>query len=282
MALRILLTAMVVSLSLPLPSVDSCRVLVDEMNQELASVLDDVRDEWSPRSMKPLEVALSEDLAKIGDVAGVEQEITAESFSQILDEFANEALRTEIEQVANHARTIPLERVNHPLPPAAEAIDVLPSALELIRSVSEEREAVSVVSDSPLWDEIVRQRQAESLDFDMFIEMVHPVVSNEIGPWQWLETDATEVSREPEEFIETPAAAKVAVHSADSISEEWDRVIRLALVADSIPEIEFRDKTNEATPAPIQEESKAVTIQDAFRKTAEAIALWSKVMTRTF
>lgn len=281
MALRILLTAMVVSLSLPLPSVDSCRLLVDEMNQELATVLNDVRDEWSPRSMKPLEVALADDLAKIGDVAAVESSITAESFSRILDEFANEALRPEIEQAANHARKIPLEIVNHPLPPAAEAIDVLPSALELIRSVSEERDAVSVVSDSPLWDEIVLERQGEPLDFDLVIEMVRPVVSDDIGPWQWLETDAAELAREPEEIVETRAAAEFLVHAADSISEEWDRVIRLAVVADSIPEIEFPRK-DEAAPASIPEDSKTVTIQDAFRKTAEAIALWSKVMTRTF
>lgn len=281
MALRILLTAMVVSLSLPLPSVDSCRLLVDEMNQELASVLDDVRDEWSPRNMKPLEIALSEELAKIGDLPKTDSVVTEDSFSRILDEFAIEALQPEIEEAANHARTIPLEHANHPLPPAEEAIDALPSALELIRSVSEERDAVSVVSDSPLWNEIVSDRLMESVEMVFVVEMVQPVNSGDIGPWQWLEQDAAEQSRTSERIDETLKESRETAHAADSISEEWDRVIRLVAVADTMPEIEF--------PAPIEpaqaktrDDRKNVTIQDAFRKTAEAIALWSKVMTRAF
>jgi hypothetical protein len=281
MALRILLTAMVVSLSLPLPSVDSCRLLVDEMNQELATVLDDVRDEWSPRNLKPLEIALSEELAKIGDLSTMDSGVTEESFTRILDEFAIEALRPEIEQAANHARTIPLEQVNHALPPAVEAIDALPSALELIRSVSEERDAVSVVSESRLWNEIVSDRLTESVEMEFVVRMVHPVVSSDIGPWQWLDEDTAEQSRTSERIAETLQESKVTAHAADSISEEWDRVIRLVAVAESMPEIEFLAPIEPAQAA-TRDDTKNVTIQDAFRKTAEAIALWSKVMTRAF
>jgi len=272
---------MVVSLSLPLPSVDSCRLLVNQMNQELATVLDDVRDEWSPRNLKPSEIALSEELAKIGDLPTTDSGVTEESFSRILDEFAIEALRPAIEEAANHARTIPVEQANHPLPPAVEAIDALPSALELIRAVSQERDAVSVVSDSPLWNEIVSDRLTEQAEVEFVVEMVQPVHSDDIGPWQWLEEEIAEKSRTSDRFDETLKDSRATAHAADSISEEWDRVIRLVDIADAMTEIEFPAPIEPAQATPI-DDTKKVTIQDAFRKTAEAIALWSKVMTRAF
>lgn len=285
MVLRMMLTAMVVSLSLPMPRMDSCRHIVNEMNRELASALHDARNAWATKaSLDSLEADLSQELAKIGDGSAERLAAMSEEFSRIVYEFVDDASRTEIELAAKHARTIPLEPVNQPLPPVTEAAEVLPSALDLIRSVSEESAAIGVVSQSETWTDIVLERRSEMHDGLIDIEFVNPVLSADLGPWLWIvEYSESELWSEQQQDSHEVHLPPVVVTPVDSTSEEWDQVIRQVSIANEAVEIDFATKeiatksdSNEAEQA----DARNPGIRDAFRKTAEAIALWSRVISR--
>ncbi len=288
MALRMILTAMVVSMSLPLPSVDSCRSLVNTMNQEFSAALSDVGTELVSRFPDGTELlavaAVTEPEAPIpGEPKMYEID---ETFANILDEFANEAARpnmerTAIEQAVIDARRIPLEPVTHPLPPAAEALDLLPSAADLIRSVSEERPVRPVDSESREWADVVVGQCGETSTIDDSIEMTYPVNSADIGPWQWIDAHGegefsaalvSDISSEP---------ARAMVTTVGSITPEWIAALGEKVVEDRSESIESIVRDGE--PGDVHADAgHGTTIRDAFRKTAEAIALWSKVMTRPY
>lgn len=286
MALRMMLTAMVVSLSLPMPSMDSCRSLVNEMNRELATALHDAREEWtSGARLESLEADLSQELAKLGDTSAerLAAAATSEEFSRIVDEFVDDVSRTDIELAAKHARTIPLEPVNQPLPPAAEAAEALPSALDLIRSVSEESAAKGVVSESETWNDIVMERRSGTNEGFVEIEFAIPVISADLGPWLWVVDESETDGLGDQVAASLEAAPAVVVIPVDSASEEWDCVIRQISVAGTIAEIDLTTKeiaTKSDSVESDESDGKKAGIRDAFRKTAEAIALWSRVISR--
>jgi hypothetical protein len=265
-----ILTAMVVSMGLPLPSVDSCRSLVNEMNREMTAALSDVGSEFLTKTLEGSQILAVEETSGQETTQAHQAQSHDGAFAQILDEFANEAVRPEIEQVAADLRRIPVEPVTHELPPAVEAIDLLPSAADLIRSVSEERIAHPVDSISTEWNEVVAGRCGEPEFVPESIDMVHPVQSTDIGAWETV-LNISDFEFEP--IAETTRIAigeETVVAPIDSDSSEWAAVMGEYSVATAEAEI---------TPA---DEQKDATIRDAFRKTAEAIALWSKVMTRPF
>lgn len=288
MALRMILTAMVVSMSLPLPSVDTCRSLVNELNQELSAALTDVGTELVSRFPDGSElIAIAAIPEPVAAVPG-ETKIYAidETFANILDEFANEAARpaieeASIEQAAIDARRIPIEPVNHPLPPAAEALELLPSAADLIRSVSEESKVRPIDSASQEWTNIATDKCGESETIVEAIDMKFPVMSADIGPWQWVDEDGG-IATQPIEVSTQPAEpVKTVVTPVGSITSEWLAIVIDKSVEDRSESIEsivrISDSRNVDVEAP-----QGTTIRDAFRKTAEALALWSKVMTRPY
>lgn len=288
MALRMILTAMVVSMSLPLPSVDTCRSLVNEMNQELSAALSDVGTELVSRFPDGAELLAVAAVPEPAAILPGESKIYTidDTFANILDEFANEAARpaieqATIEQAAADARRIPLEPVTHPLPPAAEALELLPSAADLIRSVSEESKARPIDAASQEWTNIAVEIRGESESIEESIEMTYPVISADIGPWQWVDENG-ELETQPVVSITKPELpVKVVVSPVGSITSEWLAIVGDKTVADHSESIESIVRFGDADHAETQE-PQGTTIRDAFRKTAEAIALWSKVMTRPY
>ncbi|MBI1324986.1 hypothetical protein GC170_17625 [bacterium] len=288
MALRMILTAMVVSMSLPLPSVDTCRSLVNEMNQELSAALSDVGTELVsrfPDGSELLAVAAVSEAA--ADVRGETKIYTIdETFANILDEFAVEAARpaieqASIEQAAIDARRIPLEPVIHPLPPAVEATEVLPSAADLIRSVSEEFAARPIDAASQEWSTIAAGKCGEFDTILESIEMTFPVNSADIGPWQWVD-DEGDVETPPMVVASQPTEpAKVVVTPVESITSDWLAILIEKSMEDRSEPAESLVRVPDSHNSDI-EAAPGSTIRDAFRKTAEAIALWSKVMTRPY
>jgi hypothetical protein len=282
-----ILTTMVVTLSLPMPSTDVCRSVLDGMNREIGAIADVVRNEWAESVPESFRSLTEQADANAAEADRTETASLDQAFRALQEEFVNETLALPIEQAKKDVKAIAIEPVRHELPPAPAAAEVLPSVAELIRSVMDEVPVHAGDSITYEWADTVENRSRAEAEIDLagiFAEaIVRSVDSADIGPWA-NQLAGIETDREPAfevtasiAPVTTAEKSEVAV-AVDSMSTEWEAVAKIATRS------EVKEETTIATLPPTTDDhgAPAATVKNAFRKTAEAVALWTKVLARPF
>lgn len=279
MALRMILVAMVVAMSLPIPNTSRCNQLLQELKAEFSETISSLQNEWPgpEETAQPIETTVAQDA--VTPVAEMQTDSQFEpaalesplelAFSVIVEEFAHEAANQHpVHQAKSDLAVIPMPDMNHPLPPAPEANELLvhQHTLALIDPPS----LVVHRLDGPIHDwerETICLIQPEAEPISSLIEPAR-VVSQDIGPWADL---ITEISTTAEFETATNEQLNVPTATNPPLPGHWLEIIEIAQMESASPSQFY----------PPQEQSPVV-ITKALRLTVEALAAWTQVVSRPY
>jgi len=275
MALRMILVAMVVAMSLPIPNTSSCNQLLHEIKSEISAAAASIQNEWpqlqATSAEHKIEAALAapvsiEKAAPEAEPKPAQLESPLElAFSVIVEEFARDAAdHFGVAQAREHLDAIPMPMpdMGHPLPPAPDANELLAhqQALAVIDVPTQlvhrhngpigawESEMICLIPD-----------QEESLSIP--VETVR-VYSTGIGHWAFALDGVESDSMMESTLIENQPELQSA-----PLPEHWQEIAEVS----------------QMETLPVQAQSaKPVVISKALRLTAEALAAWTQVVVRAY
>lgn len=279
MALRLVLVAMVVAMSLPIPNANNCNLLLQELKREINATLGSLQNEWPgvEHTTQPAQVP-----AALTDASDVETEqpqaepnpARLESplelaFSVIVEEFARDAAdHMHVSKAQEHLAVIPMPDMPTPLPPAPDASELV--AHQQTLSLIDTPVLVVHRLEGPIeaWEwESLCPIQPEVDQLPRMNEPSH-VTSTEMGPWADL---ITQIST-PAEFESATAEQTTArIETEMSAPEHWLKLAEMA-------------QMESTSPAPLQQpqHQRPVVISKALKLTVEALAAWTQVVVRPY
>lgn len=279
MALRMFLVAMVVAMSLPMPNSGSCNQAFHDLKAEFSAVVGSIQNEWplaAPlKRVTEMETAQAteppaQELPKPVEEKPVVIESPLElAFSVIVEEFARDAAsHLSVDEARNHVAVIPMPDMNHPLPPAPEANELIDhqETLVLINPPTPSVHRLEAPLGRWEMETVCLPTDDEPARFLEVVETIR-VVSLDIGPWADVDV-----------AVETKSAAEQA---------KSDQPRDMQVVAPlPVPELwlEIADISQMATlESPAPEPAKSpVVISRAIQLTAQALAAWTQVVVRPY
>ena len=277
MALRMFLVAMVVAMSLPLPNSNRCNLLLEELKTELSATVGSIQNEW-PRveqyatlaDVKP-DTPIEQPLAMVQPPAETRAEALESplelAFSVIVEEYARDAAtHLSVDEARDHVAMIPMPDMDHPLPPAPEATELLAhqQSLALIAPPA----PIALPVDGPIgpWEAEFICLESEQME-PVAVELGPiSVASADIGPWADF-LDGIEIASKlqlPQN--EQPPQLQVV---DTALPDHWLEIVNVA-------QIEITPQAANAAEKP------PVVISKALRLTAEALAAWTQVVVRPY
>ena len=299
MALRMLLVAIVVTLSLPMPDMGTCQFFVTEVNHEIANAFMTLRNEIpvsapdksteivvkeiSPVTIEVPVTAITEVVTKSAKVESKSIESPADlAFELIQEEFAREASEFTIQEAKAALARIGVKPVELPLPPAPAAEDLILPASDLAQV--DVVKVIRVMSPDGVWDSLSFMR-ADFAPTPFSMEPSEPTTKiSSLGDWSLITAEICPV--EVSWSLPDDPFAKTAVKDiTDNILEvstesEWLAILSSDQSPMSRVEPGHHDLVTSRT-APPENAPKAV-IKNAIRLTAEAIAAWSQLVAKAY
>lgn len=310
MALRMLLVAMVVATSLPIPNADHFQRLLQNLRQEFSATANSIRNEWpeielhstaltrptqtvptdqQPAPFVPVAPTTSEmreaatASAEPVVVTSLEKDLQAipkqvESplelaFSVIVEEYAREAASNQlVEEVKANLATLPMPEIYQPLPPAPEASELVAHQETLARI---EANSVNRVASNDLgvWEESTLALIDDSTGNEVSEYVTAPialVTTIDLGPWATI-VSGDQISKPEEQAVIAPP--KTAKATPDRLPTP-------------VPGhwLEIADISSVETTSHVAVISKPepVVVSRALKLTVEAIAAWTQVVVRPY
>lgn len=299
MALRMLLVAMVVTLSLPMPDMGTCQFFVTEVNHEIANAFMTLRNEIPVSAPdKSTEIVVKEispvtievPVTEIPEVVTKSAKIESKSiespadlaFELIQEEFAREASEFTIQEAKAALARIGVNHVEIPLPPAPAAEElVFPDpGLAPVDAVK----VIRVTSPDGVWESLSFMKpEFESNPF-YILTIESSTESSSLGDWALITAQVCPL--EESWLIPDDPFAKTSVKTnSDKIIEvstesEWLAILSSDDAPISMVEPNHHDELTDRTTTP--ENAPKAVIKNAIRLTAEAIAAWSQLVTKAY
>ncbi len=299
MALRMLLVAMVVTLSLPMPDMGTCQFFVTEVNHEIANAFMTLRNEIpvsapdksteivvkeiSPVTIEVPVTAILEVVTKSAKVESKSIESPADlAFELIQEEFAREASEFTIQEAKAALARIGVKPVELPLPPAPAAEDLILPASDLAQV--DVVKVIRVTSPDGVWDSLSFMR-ADIAPTPFSMETSEPTTKiSSLGDWSLITAEVCPV--EVSWSLPDDPFAKTAVKDINdnilevSTESEWLAILSSDQSPMSRVEPGHHDLVTRRTSP--QENSPKAVIKNAIRLTAEAIAAWSQLVAKAY
>ena len=299
MALRMLLVAMVVTLSLPMPDMGTCQFFVKEVNHEIANAFMTLRNEIpvsapyksteivvkeiSPVTVEVPVTAITEVVTKPAKIESKSIESPADlAFELIQEEFAREASEFTIQEAKAALARIGVKAVELPLPPAPAAEDLILPASDLTQV--DVVKVIRVTSPDGVWDSLSFMK-ADIAPTPFSMEPSEPTTKiSSLGDWSQITAEICPVEV-PWSLPDDPFA-KTAVNDITdnnlevSTESEWLAILSSDQSPMSRVEPDHHDLVTSRTTPP--EKAPKAVIKNAIRLTAEAIAAWSQLVAKAY
>ena len=304
MALRMLLVTMVVTMSLPIPDLGTCHHYLAEINQELAGIASSLRNEipvsplkkqqaqpepklsvfQNPLPASPTTIFKSADqVVATSPIVSVNQAMESPSdlaFELIQDEFAREATEFTLQEAKNTLARIQIKAVDHALPPAPPAEEFFHS--EPILKSLEASHVIRVMSPAVTQWENLSYSRLEQLDIPIADQpAIHLANSVGLGDWSQIVTEScglvssADVSQLMISHCQDPSSIDL---SEDTGESQWLAVVSINRTSKrQIDELE----TKTSSPSKTENQPKVV-VRKALKLTAEAIAAWTQIVSRSY
>jgi hypothetical protein len=294
-----LLVAMVVTLSLPMPDMGTCQFFVTEVNHEIANAFMTLRNEIPVSAPdKSTEIVVKEispvtieiPVTEIPEVVTKSAKIESKSiespadlaFELIQEEFAREASEFTIQEAKAALARIGVKPVELPLPPAPAAEDLILPASDLAQV--NVVKVIRVTSPDGVWDSLSFMKpEFESNPF-YILTIESSTESSSLGDWELITAQVCPL--EESWLIPDDPFAKTSVKDdVDNILEvstesEWLAILSSDQSPMSRVEPDHHDLVTSRTTPP--ENAPKAVIKNAIRLTAEAIAAWSQLVTKAY
>jgi len=303
MALRMLLVTIVVTMSLPIPDLGTCHHYLAEINQELAGIASSLRNEipvsplkkqqaqpepklsvfQNPLPASPTTIFKSADqVVATSPIVSVNQAMESPSdlaFELIQDEFAREATEFTLQEAKNTLARIQIKAVDHALPPAPPAEEFLHS--EPILKSLEASHVIRVMSPAVTQWENLSYSRLEQLDIPIADQPAsHLANSVSLGDWSQIVTESCGLvsSADASQSISNRPESSSIDLLEDPGESQWLAVVSINRTSKrQIDELE----TKTSSPSKTENQPKVV-VRKALKLTAEAIAAWTQIVSRSY
>lgn len=303
MALRMLLVTMVVTMSLPIPDLGTCHHYLAEINQELAGIASSLRNEipvsplkkqqaqpepkltvfQNPLPASPTTILKSADqVVSTSPIVSVKQAMESPSdlaFELIQDEFAREATEFTLQEAKNTLARIQIKAVDHALPPAPPAEEFLHSK-PVLKSL-EASHVIRVMSPAVTQWEVLSYMIAEQLDIPIADQPAIQLANSvSLGDWSQIVTESCGL-------VSFADVSQLISHrqepSSIDLSEDPGESQWLAMVSINRTSKRQIDELETKTSGPSKTENQPkVVVRNALKLTAEAIAAWTQIVSRSY
>jgi len=294
-----LLVAMVVTLSLPMPDMGTCQFFVTEINHEIANAFMTLRNEIpvsapdksteivvkeiSPVTIDVPVTANPEVVTKSEKVESKSIESPADlAFELIQEEFAREASEFTIQEAKAALARIGVKPVELPLPPAPAAEDLVfpDSGLTQVDVVK----VIRVTSPDGVWDNLSLMIP-EFAPNPFSMEPSEPTTKiSSLGDWSLITAEICPVevtwSLPDDPFAKTSVKDNSDNALDVSTESEWLAILSSDQSRMSRVEPDHHDFVTSRTSPP--ENAPKTVIKNAIRLTAEAIAAWSQLVAKAY
>lgn len=303
MALRMLLVTIVVTMSLPIPDLGTCHHYLAEINQELAGIASSLRNEipvsplkkqqaqpepklsvfQNPLPASPTTIFKSADqVVATSPSVSVNQAMESPSdlaFELIQDEFAREATEFTLQEAKNTLARIQIKAVDHALPPAPPAEEFLHS--EPILKSLEASHVIRVMSPAVTQWEVLSYMTVEQLDIPIADQPAIQLANSvSLGDWSQIVTESCGLvsSADASQSISNRPESSSIDLLEDPGESQW-----LAMVSINRTSKRQIDELETKTSGPSKTENQPkVVVRNALKLTAEAIAAWTQIVSRSY
>jgi len=298
-----LLVTIVVTMSLPIPDLGTCHHYLAEINQELAGIASSLRNEipvsplkkqqaqpepklsvfQNPLPASPTTIFKSADqVVATSPSVSVNQAMESPSdlaFELIQDEFAREATEFTLQEAKNTLARIQIKAVDHALPPAPPAEEFLHS--EPILKSLEASHVIRVMSPAVTQWEVLSYMTVEQLDIPIADQPAIQLANSvSLGDWSQIVTESCGLvsSADASQSISNRPESSSIDLLEDPGESQW-----LAMVSINRTSKRQIDELETKTSGPSKTENQPkVVVRNALKLTAEAIAAWTQIVSRSY